>query len=64
MTSAGNNTRSRSTEMTASDRGGYCGALQRSPPPMPAALTRRLINRENMGFGKVSQTELYCSLNM
>lgn len=35
--------------------GGYCGALQRAPPPVPPALQRRLANRENLGFGKVSQ---------
>lgn len=36
-------------------RGGYCGALQRLPPPLPAALNRRLLNRDRgaSNFGKV-----------
>ncbi|XP_055710122.1 kinesin-like protein CG14535 isoform X2 [Phlebotomus papatasi] len=45
---------SRATEiLNSSDRGGFCGALQRTPPPMPAAISRRLANRENAGIGKV-----------
>lgn len=39
--------------------GGFCGALQRAPPPVPPALARRLANRENLGFGKVSATVYY-----
>lgn len=33
--------------------GGFCGALQRAPPPMPASLSRRLSSRECYGVGKV-----------
>lgn len=44
-------TKSKTMDMNA---GGYCGALQRAPPPVPPALARRLANRENLGFGKVS----------
>ncbi|XP_068143592.1 kinesin-like protein GA13060 [Drosophila tropicalis] len=33
--------------------GGFCGALQRAPPPMPPALARRLSSRECYGVGKV-----------
>lgn len=33
--------------------GGFCGALQRAPPAMPAALQRRLSSRECYGVGKV-----------
>lgn len=39
------------------DRGGFCGALQRAPPAMPAGLARRLVNKENYGMGKVSVRE-------
>lgn len=46
--------KSRSTEAGISDRGGYCGAIQRAPPAMPAVLARRLANKENPGLGKVS----------
>ena len=53
MVSASSGTKHRSIDGT--DRGGFCGALQRAPPPMPAALARRLSNRENMGFGRVSR---------
>lgn len=35
------------------ERGGFCGALQRTPPPMPAGLAKRLANKENYGLGKV-----------
>lgn len=35
------------------ERGGYCGALQRTSPPMPAGLAKRLANKENYGLGKV-----------
>lgn len=44
---------SRVPEMSSSERGGFCGALQRAPPPMPAGLARRLANRDNFGVGKV-----------
>jgi len=50
---------SHSSEVTGTDRGGFCGALQRAPPPMPAALNRRLANKENTGLGKVSCYSLY-----
>ncbi|XP_055632342.1 kinesin-like protein CG14535 [Toxorhynchites rutilus septentrionalis] len=33
--------------------GGYCGAIQRTPPPVPAGLARRMANREVVGLGKV-----------
>lgn len=46
-------TRTRMPDMAATDRGGYCGALQRTPPAMPAGLARRLANKENYGMGKV-----------
>ncbi|XP_058122608.1 kinesin-like protein CG14535 [Anopheles ziemanni] len=39
------------TEMSAN--GGFCGAIQRTPPPVPAGLARRMANRENIGLGKV-----------
>ena len=41
------------TEMSA--HGGFCGAIQRAPPPVPAGLARRMANRENIGLGKVSR---------
>ncbi|XP_013098033.2 kinesin-like protein CG14535 isoform X2 [Stomoxys calcitrans] len=46
---------SRTTDManTSSRNGGFCGALQRAPPPMPPGLARRLANKENYGIGKV-----------
>lgn len=47
-------TKSRVPEMPSSERGGFCGALQRAPPPMPAGLARRLANKDNFGLGKVS----------
>lgn len=46
--------KTRVPEMPAPNRGGFCGALQRTPPPMPAGLARRLANKENYGMGKVS----------
>ncbi|XP_062547409.1 kinesin-like protein CG14535 [Armigeres subalbatus] len=33
--------------------GGFCGAIQRTPPPVPAGLARRMANREIVGLGKV-----------
>lgn len=39
--------------MPTTERGGYCGALQRAPPTMPAGLARRLANKDNFGMGKV-----------
>lgn len=48
-------TRSRGPETPAPDRGGFCGALQRTPPAMPVGLARRLANKENYGMGKVSK---------
>ncbi|KAM8717100.1 hypothetical protein ACLKA7_003898 [Drosophila subpalustris] len=33
--------------------GGFCGALQRAPPPIPPGLARRLSSRECYGVGKV-----------
>uniref|UniRef100_A0A182Q788 Uncharacterized protein n=1 Tax=Anopheles farauti TaxID=69004 RepID=A0A182Q788_9DIPT len=41
------------TEMSAN--GGFCGAIQRAPPPIPAGLARRMANRENIGLGKPCQ---------
>ncbi|KNC31316.1 hypothetical protein FF38_14309, partial [Lucilia cuprina] len=38
---------------TSARNGGFCGALQRAPPPMPPGLARRLANKENYGIGKV-----------
>lgn len=46
-------TKARVPEMPNIERGGYCGALQRTPPAMPAGLARRLVNKENYGMGKV-----------
>ncbi|XP_067623434.1 kinesin-like protein CG14535 [Eurosta solidaginis] len=50
-----NSTKSRTTEVpnTSARNGGFCGALQRAPPPMPPGLARRLANKENYGLGKV-----------
>ncbi|XP_033150819.1 kinesin-like protein GA13060 [Drosophila busckii] len=39
--------------LTLPRNGGFCGALQRAPPAMPAGLTRRLSSRECYGVGKV-----------
>uniref|UniRef100_A0A1B0AWT8 Kinesin motor domain-containing protein n=1 Tax=Glossina palpalis gambiensis TaxID=67801 RepID=A0A1B0AWT8_9MUSC len=47
---------SRTTDMSANSstrNGGFCGALQRAPPPMPPGVARRLANKENYGLGKV-----------
>ncbi|XP_049278052.1 kinesin-like protein CG14535 isoform X1 [Anopheles funestus] len=44
-------TKNGTTEMSAN--GGFCGAIQRAPPPIPAGLARRMANRENIGLGKV-----------
>ncbi|XP_037958199.1 kinesin-like protein CG14535 isoform X2 [Teleopsis dalmanni] len=48
-------TKARTSEMpnTSARNGGFCGALQRAPPPMPPGLARRLANKENYGIGKV-----------
>ena len=54
MVSAASSTKQRTSEGNGSERGGFCGALQRTPPPLPAALARRLSNKENVGFGRVS----------
>ncbi|XP_058056821.1 kinesin-like protein CG14535 [Anopheles bellator] len=43
---------STTAEMTAAN-GAFCGAIQRTPPPIPAGLARRMANRENVGLGKV-----------
>lgn len=53
---SGNNvaSSSRVPEMPSSERGGFCGALQRAPPSMPAGLARRLATKDNFGAGKVS----------
>ncbi|XP_055685396.1 kinesin-like protein CG14535 isoform X2 [Lutzomyia longipalpis] len=53
MSGHGSHKSTRTTEILSSDRGGFCGALQRTPPSMPAAISRRLANRENAGIGKV-----------
>ncbi|XP_020717246.1 kinesin-like protein CG14535 [Ceratitis capitata] len=51
-----NSTKSRTAELpnaSSARNGGFCGALQRAPPPMPPGLARRLANKENYGIGKV-----------
>ncbi|KAG4076293.1 hypothetical protein HA402_014842 [Bradysia odoriphaga] len=45
--------KTRVPDMPTTERGGYCGALQRAPPAMPAGLARRLANKDNFGMGKV-----------
>lgn len=55
MVSAGNGTKSSRTHANGSDRGGFCGAIQRSQPALPPSLARRLSNKETMGFGRVSR---------
>lgn len=47
--------RPRVPDVTNAERGGFCGALQRISPPMPAGLAKRLANKENYGLGKVSK---------
>ncbi|XP_065081385.1 kinesin-like protein CG14535 [Ochlerotatus camptorhynchus] len=39
--------------MGGGEIGGFCGAIQRTPPPVPAGLARRMANREIVGLGKV-----------
>lgn len=56
MVSAANGTKPRS-QATTSEKGGYSGAIQRAPPPMPASLARRMSNKENLGFGRVRSEE-------
>lgn len=51
--------RSRVPDIPTAERGGFCGALQRIQPSMPAVLARRLANKENYGLGKVSGLLLY-----
>lgn len=51
MVSAANGTKARPHGV---ERGGFCGAIQRAPPPLPPSLARRMSNKENVGFGKVS----------
>jgi len=51
MVSAANGTKS--TRYHGAERGGFCGSIQRSPPPMPASLARRMTNKETLGFGRV-----------
>lgn len=46
--------RTRVPDLPNAERGGFCGALQRIQPPMPAGMARRLANKENYGLGKVS----------
>lgn len=53
------NSRSRVTDITNVERGGFCGALQRMPPFMPSNLARRLANKENYGLGKVSEFSIH-----
>lgn len=55
MVSAGNGTKSSRPHGNGSERGGFCGALQRAPPLIPPSLARRLANKENLGFGRVSE---------
>ena len=49
-------TKKRTADLSLSSirNGGFCGALQRAPPPIPSNLARRLANKENYGLGKVS----------
>lgn len=49
--------KARVPDMPTTERGGYCGALQRAPPTMPAGLARRLANKDNFGMGKVCKTQ-------
>jgi hypothetical protein len=58
MVSAGNGTKSSRSHGNGADRGGFCGAIQRAPPIMPPSLARRLSNKENMGFGRVSMIQI------
>ncbi|XP_055388108.1 uncharacterized protein LOC129616484 [Condylostylus longicornis] len=51
--SSGTSSKIRSDMTSSSRNGGFCGALQRAPPPMPPGLARRLANKENYGIGKV-----------
>ncbi|XP_017778946.1 PREDICTED: kinesin-like protein CG14535 [Nicrophorus vespilloides] len=37
------------------DSTGFCGTLQRSPPPVPPALLRRIGVKEITGVGKVGR---------
>ncbi|XP_055848672.1 kinesin-like protein CG14535 isoform X2 [Episyrphus balteatus] len=54
LAQGGGSSKSRSTDMAHTSRnGGFCGALQRAPPPLPPGLARRLANKENYGIGKV-----------
>ena len=55
MVSAANGTKSSRSHGNGSERGGFCGALQRAPPLIPPSLARRLANKENLGFGRVSE---------
>lgn len=50
MVSAANGTKS---SRNGTERGGFCGSIQRAPPPLPPALARRMSNKENLGFGRV-----------
>lgn len=54
MVSAANGTKTSRSHGNGSERGGFCGALQRAPPLMPPSLARRLSNKESLGFGRVS----------
>lgn len=57
-TSAKSSRTSNDMANTSARNGGFCGALQRAPPPMPPGLARRLANKENYGIGKVSAANL------
>ncbi|XP_065355884.1 kinesin-like protein CG14535 isoform X2 [Calliphora vicina] len=52
-TSTKSSARTNDMTNTSARNGGFCGALQRAPPPMPPGLARRLANKENYGIGKV-----------
>ncbi|KAL1401568.1 hypothetical protein pipiens_006505 [Culex pipiens pipiens] len=39
--------------MSEATVGGFCGAIQRTAPPVPAGLARRMANREFGGLGKL-----------
>lgn len=54
-------TKHKATDVSGAEHGGFCGALQRFPPNTPAILTRRLANKENIGFGRVSCLSALCN---
>lgn len=57
IVSAANSNKNGRSRGNGSERGGFCGALQRAPPVMPPQLLRRLTNKESLGLGKVSGSD-------